>query len=598
MEKLKFGEEIGKEKNQIQIIKALAASLFVLIIINLASILQNPISAYQYSFFNFLPIYFWIFSICIFIIASGVLIGFQDIDPNYRTIFFFIILLNNGIILFSPYLGGAYLMSAGDLSTYGGMVLDLYSSHSINFNINFYPLMHLLCFSLSAIMGVDALTCVIFLSPIFSLLFPVFTYIISREITNNDLITTLVFLLSSTFIFSGIFPINSTTTPYGLSLLMLPIVFFCYIKTRKTDSNISYKICSLFCFSAVTIFHPLTGSLLFITLMLIIFLDYQFKFLKTNIHLIGFYFSLFLLYIIYLTKVWKKPLNFIYDVIEFGLNYATKSGFRVDIQQNLNKLDLDVIEIFKLFIKMFGHQFVFIFLTLIFCLFFFYKKDLIKKIFHNNWFIPIFAWTMISLITMGIQIVKPILIISFYRFLYASLVFTPIFVSIGVVLFSPKKWRSVISMLLVSLIFVNSILVVYPSPYISYANPQVTYADQSGPRWIYQNTEQTEIINGYFGAAITKRVISGLIPYSEYIEYKSDIQTIDDHLGYLKHRTIGEFLSGANILIISKYDIVAYTQVYKKIERLNLNDLNRLDYDPTASLIYNNKDYLAYKIII
>ncbi|MBA7711592.1 hypothetical protein ES703_120558 [subsurface metagenome] len=481
-------------------------------------------------------------------------------------------------------------MNGGDLPTHGGMVLDIFYNGKINFDINFYPLTHLLAFSISSLSNIGYIDSVKILSPIFSLLLPLYLYILAKEITDNRFVQNLTFLISSTFYFSSLFQPNSITTPMALSFLMLPLLFFLLIKSNHTSQKtLSLTICLILSFSTYVFFHPLTSFMLVLSFALLYVIEKSMKI--QFIHRGTLFFSCAVsAYIFYLTIIWVRPVQNIYS---FLLWYRHRLGYAVDIKEQLGKLGLTGIELAIFFIKTFGHQTLLLLLSLISVISILLGRKR-KKL--NAWFLIISAFSLVSGILLFVQLVFPSAInISSFRFLAYLLVFTPLLSSLY--LSTLRKKILVIPILL--FLFINSLLIVYPSPYVHKVNTQVTRMDLYGSQWILDNKKSDVGLSGYFGCGITKRMISGLIPYSQYFDeryiiWQDEKSAIPDHLGYEENSYICDTFQEERYLIINKYDIVAYTQVYRNLGRISLEDIRKLKNDYTILFVYDNGEYEVF----
>lgn len=483
-------------------------------------------------------------------------------------------------------------MNGWDLLSHGGMVLDIFHTSKIDFNVNFYPLTHIFSFSISSLSNISYMGSVKILSPIFSLLLPLYFYILIKEITNEQLVQNFVFLISSTFYFSSLFQPNSITTPMALSFLMLPLLFYIFIKIIYHSKNTqSFVLCLLLLFSAYIFFHPLTSFLLTLSFVILYFLG---KFLKLQINYRGILFFICAVsaYIFYLTMIWVRPIKNIYH---FFLGYKIPLGYAVEIQEGLGKLGLMGFELASFFIKTFGHQALLLLLSFFLLLFILFGRETEKS---NAWFIVIFSFLSASGILFLISIFMPgTMNISVFRFLEYLLVFSPILSSLFL---STLRKRSLVIPILLFL-FINGLLVVYPSPYIHQTNPQITHMDLSGSRWILDHKNSEVGLSGYFGQGITTRMISGLIPYSRFLDerypvWQDEKSFMPDNLGYEENNDIWDTFQEERYVIINNYDVVAYTTVYSNIGRISLEDLDKVNNDYTANFVYNNGEYIVYYI--
>ena len=123
----------------------------------------------------------------------------------------------------------------------------------------------------------------------------------------------------------------------------------------------------------------------------------------------------------------------------------------------------------------------------------------------------------------------------------------------------------------------------------------------SGSRWVLDHKDSDIGLSGYLGYGITTRMISGLIPFSQFLNEKYSIwftekSNIPDHLGYETNSNIWDTIQEERYLIISKFDIVAFTQIYRDLGRISLEDVEKAKNDYTALFIYDNGEYIVFYI--
>lgn len=552
-----------------------------------------PLERYEPSFYTHLPPTYWIISIAIFMGCSFLLLHILDMKAIYKSLLFLLITLNNFLILFSPFICGVFLMSGGDSPTYAGMAQDIIQYQDIDFHTIFYPFIPILIGFLSIISKITYLDSVIVLAPLFSLLFPICMYILSKNILDDPMIHVLSFLLGSTLFLSGIFPVNSTTTVFGLSLLTLPILLISII-IKERNEGISYAIMVITVLFSYVMYHPLTGFIIFFSII-ILFVTRLYLKQKINYDLYAIFPTAFAGYIFLITVVWKRPMGFVRDFLDSFMDYSEKGGYRVDIGQNLEHLGFDFYDTISLAIKMFGHQallLLFIFMFVFFILTGYTKKFTAK----DYWIQLIYSWVFVAVILLILQIVKPLFIISFYRFLYCAILFAPLISAVVIVDLIKVSHKIIAILLILCFLFTCGIFTAYASPYISQANPQVTFSDSAGAMWIIENEKVDSCVMGYFGSSITKRITSGFLPYRDYLKLKN-YGAIGDHLDYSDSLATDRLdLNTNTLVVITDYDLIVYTGVYHNIGRLNMDDLKIFNSDPFVSCVYKNGGYTLYEI--
>jgi len=553
-----------------------------------------PLERYTPSFYTHLPPYYWILSIAIFMGCAYLLLRYLDMKALYKSLLVLLITLNNFLLLFSPFICGVFLMSGGDSPTYAGMAQDIVQYQDVNFQTIFYPSIPIFIGLLSTVSKITYLGSVIILAPLFSLLFPICMYILSKIILDNPMANILSFLFGSTLFLSGVFPVNSTTTVFGLSLLTLPILLISIIM-KEQNEGIPYTIMVLIFIFSYVMYHPLTGFLIFFSIIILFFMRLNFK-QKINYGLYAIFPTAFAGYIFLITTVWKRPMGFIRDFLESFMDYSEKEGYRVDVGQNLEHLGFDLYDTISLAIKMFGHQALLLLFISIFAFFILvrYTKKFTAK---DYWIQLIYCWVFVSVGLLTLQIVKPLFVISFYRFLYCAILFAPLVSAIVITDLIKVSHKMVGVLLILCFLFTCGVFTMYPSPYISQANPQVTFSDSAGALWIIENKNADSPVIGYFGSGITKRISSGLLPYRDYLELKKNYGAIGDHLDYSSRLAADNLDLNTNILVVlTDYDLIVYSGVYHNIGRLNINDVEKFNSDPIVSCIYNNGGYTLYEI--
>jgi len=497
-----------------------------------------------------------------------------------------LLLVNNAIILLAPYISGVFLMNGGDLPTHGGMVLDIFEEGSIDFESNFYPIAHILAFAVCAGVGTDYITSFRDLGPFFSLLLPVFIALLARVCGGNTRVTTIAFVLACGFYFSSLFQLNSITTPNGLSLLLLP--FLIYV-TVRSDASRTFRIALMVIMVVYVFFHPITSVLLMLWFGVYFLVK---RMTKVNRRLPGpmFFSCAFVSYLIFLTAVWKPRIS---NAGQFFRGYRPPPGYAVDIGEGISKLGLDTVDTVLLFLRMFGHQSVLLLLSAVFILALMRRANA-ESSRMLAMLISLFA---AGALVLAVQLLVPTLInISFFRPLSYVMLATPIFTAFLFGAMS-QRIRNLVFVVAVSiLLFGASVLVVFPSPYIMQANSQVTYEDLEGARWILEKRNESIGMSGYFGNGITIRLVSALIPYSEFYRERYQIWVDDknlmiDHLGYMEYSTVAEYLGEQRYIVITSYDLITYEGVYSNIGRLVWEDLAQADLDTTLSKIYSSSGY-------
>lgn len=551
---------------------------------------MHPVETYVSSFYDHVPLVFWVVAVTVFAVCASAIIFQKNLSRLSMVEYSSVVLLNSASVVLSPYICGVFIMNGGDLPTHVGMLMDIDVSGHVDFELNFYPLMHLLAFSESAVAGLDFVLVVKVLAPYFSLLLPVYIYLLARFMTMDVFVHRVAFLIGSTFYLSSLFQPNSITTPNGLSLMFIPFLVYLFFKNSKGKVNTMITV--FVCLTSFTFFHPLSS--LVVLGALSGFLVARRLRSTSRLELSYLYFCCASSgYLVLLTSFWTGTAK---TVKSYLLGYNITPGYAVDIEENLSRLGLDFGGIALLFFAAFGHQLLLMVISLA-IVFFGLTRVRAAKILGRQTgarFVLLVCFFLTGMLFLLIALALPVLLnISFFRFLAYALVFTPLLVSF----FVGRRIRGpalrIASALLVIVLFVSSILVVYPSPYISQANSQITYEDLAGSEWIYENKAPEVKLSGYLGKGIVVRLISGIMPYSDYQLEKTSLglygeNLVPDHLGYDVNLTLWSTTGEETYIVITDFDIVNYQGVYSFIGRITDEDICSATNDYSVSLVYDN----------
>lgn len=584
-------------KNEDSRIKMILLSLLIMLIANVFILRLNPVPGYVGSIYTHISPVFWILSGVIFSVGAFYLISAKSTLNASIPGLAVVILLNNTVILFAPYICGVYLMNGGDLPTHGGMVLDIFSNGRVDFKSNFYPTTHILAYATSAVANADYMATIRNFAPYFTLLIPVYMFILARFITASTNISRLAFVLGSGFYFCSLYQPNSITTPNGLSLLFLPFLAWMILLSKKSNRTVFVALATTM--TAYVFFHPITSFILIGSLLLLHLMTRRIYREHRSSGLL--YFSCaFGSYVVFLTTVWARVVR---NFENFLNGYRISPGTRVDIAENVSRLGIDLGSLVALLVKMFGHQLILLVVSAAFALPMLARMKALRNVnFVRSYglliVISIFATGTILLM---IQLATPTLLnISFFRFLMYALLFAPLLSAAPLARRMMTRYGRMLVSVLACILFISSMLVLYPSPYANEANSQVTYADLAGSEWMLNHADQLGI-SGFFGMDLTVRLISGLLPYSNFLAERDrffDSKSVSpDHFGYDSNSTLWATFGESRYLVITDQDIVSYQDVYASIGRISSEDITKIDHDSTAQLVYDSGEYRTFLVM-
>ncbi|HII98438.1 MAG TPA: hypothetical protein HA272_04055 [Methanoregula sp.] len=549
----------------------------------------------------------WIlFFLCVF--GAITIVLSQLHDGHYRTSHFWVtgviilIFLRIWVVLF-PYIRGIYTLG-GDNMTHLGLLKDIVmSGHTAE--INFYPITHIFG-SISVLITNSSIEAVTNYSTIpIALLYVISLYLIVRILFVDRVFAILCVTLVAAIIFDGNFLYFK---PNGWTMMFLPFVFFVLLKNYFNQEKTGFKIILLLVLLIAPFFHPLAALILSISIIGIyatyLLADYTpdlfvidiKNVLKNLKNVVSFPFLGILLvsWIIWLLsfRFFSYNIQHIYDVIISGSEIG-----EVPINEmtgKLQKIHVDISEIFKLTIKIYGTDIVFLVLFIIGVYILIKNFEKIK----NFDLLYIFgSFTIAFGLTYFVFLfdILPLKFLAGERMISTTMLFTPIFAA--VTLRCLIKDKKIFYIILCGCLIVIPILLssfnTYQSPYTERPSNYITHMDISGMKWSLENNNPTF---GY--AAITSLpsrytdTIYGTFERSQRLLNigRAYVPFIPNHFNYDNTENLGSVYRDPRYLVICRLDRIVYTTVYKDVGRFDDKDFVRLEGDNTVNKLYNNGD--------
>jgi len=565
----------------------------------------HPISGYVVSVYSSISPIIKLNIVLFSMLSLAFIYHYAKLNTFQKSAFLIIMALNSSIILLFPYIRGIIITNAGDTLEHVGRTLDIIVTGKINFNVNFYPALHIVSATLSLITNISPVKVIGFFGPMFSLvLYPIFILAFSKLVNSNKFAVSLSVVLALTFplnYFNSLY--NSFTVPNGISYMILPLYFYVlfYVISKRTLKTIYIYLPLI---STISIFHPLVNTLILSSLFVAVVLlyiklepsryDWNILLSSLVVHAL-----IYISYIVYLTTVWKSPINSLKRFL-LGIRIVERTA---DIVNKISKLGLTYFEIFRLTFKTSGHLLILFTFTLLAILYIVIssQKDYTR---HNNsiytWYSVILGFYLVNIILFGIQLLSPsVFNVAYYRFFLAMMALSP---SLAILYISNKFKKSfkITTSVVIIISFLISSMIAYPSPYSLRIGSQLTKSDATEAMFIFSHRPSHIRVYGYLTRGTVGRFFSLLQPFREYkasqwSTWKSDNFQLPNHFGYSSNNT---FLSNqimvGSFIVISVRDFFAYTTVWRAVGRLDWSDMNKINLDPTVNLIYNTGENLAY----
>ncbi|MGF7119183.1 hypothetical protein J2749_002196 [Methanobacterium oryzae] len=482
--------------------------------------------------------------------------------------------------------------------------MDIYLTSKIS-DIDVYPLSHIYVTELSLITKIAPQKIFQAITSLYYVLFVIFMYLFSNIFLNKKqtflvTIASTVFLLSA----SGYY---SQNMPFGLGSLLFPLFLFLFFRYKYSENNgIQFAIITIITVFSIPFLHPLTA--IFLTFIFLIFaISPYLKAIMKKLNIMDSFksdnkslFNLPLILIISLIT-WISS-NFLFWKYSFGntlkwlLNEASAPSTFDSLNGGVSKLNLNIMDIIALYLKNYGHSFLYIIISLLVILFLAKKimKDDNKK---NDILIILVVYFFITMIFSTIGVFAPTIYFFGWRYITLLLIVTPIFVGLALfkLLNSPKKIFTSIVILVIFLPSIVGIFSVYPSPYTDQPNAQVTYSEITGYHWLISNRnpfiqmnynkEARRFTDAIYGAS-WKTNQSGINPISSV---SGPLDNFPDHFG-TDDKTLSESLKLKRPIYfqLNKFDELYYTDLFKKLNKFDKKDFLSIDTDNSVDKIYNN----------
>lgn len=563
--------------------------LYALTIIALITIAKNPTTGYEIS------IYDSSFNELAIIVASslGAIIYVYFIDKERKifiTLVLILVIMNNFILLSLPGLRGYIIQGDIDSLTHLGFMKDIIQKGNSNYII--YPISYFLIISIYLLSNIMPIQTSAYIGPIFSILYSIYIYLLSKKISNSHNQSIFILLSSLTFLFLGF---EAELKPQFLSLIIIPI-FLYFLFSKQLFGT---KIILILLVILVQFFHPLTSVYFVVSISLIILymLITKEKYVAAtsynnykNLLLIGI--ISFILWI-YNFQIWNFQINRLYKMINGDFSSPINN-----VESSFVKLKLTIFDIVEIFIRMYGHILIFGIISIIFILYYFKfrekdsKKDLIN----------ILIILFISGLTIQMLIVGGGIDLNIFRGLNYVVVLTPLFVGSFLYQLKEKFTKgliiSIIILLIISLSWLIGVFGIFPSPYIKMPNVQVTKADIHGADWFFKyKNSNVSYIGGYIYVRFS-HLILGINATSirkndpTHWEYM-----LPDHFNYDKINIMGENFTEDMFMPISIYDKLLYTTgPWKPVGRFTNKDFDNISYDVSIDNLYDNGAMNIYYI--
>lgn len=215
-----------------------------------------------------------------------------------------------------------------------------------------------------------------------------------------------------------------------------------------------------------------------------------------------------------------------------------------------------------------------------------------------------------------LSIVMPVLFLfdlpfNAFRFLHAFMILMSILSAYalyyilrykrGFSLLGRTSFAAVLVIMVISGLFLGSLLTLYPSPYNLGTSYQNTQSEVVGMEYVYDHRDVTTPLTGitiapgrFAGALLTpgERAIQRLPTYL------NDQNRVPWHFGYDNHSSLSSIYDRETDLVITQRDKVLYTDIFPDMaqHRFTNQDFEQLKIDPGVEAVYSNGEFDFFKV--
>lgn len=459
-------------------------SLFVVALISY-SVSSHPLMGYETSVYDQVGemMLFVLISALIYLYAVAV---YNAANGKQKLRFFSSILgiqVLNLNVLILPYLRGYYRYGRGDSPTNLSEISNILESGAIPTN-NIYPGTHLPVAFLDAVTSIPTRIWMSTLQIILFLISPLFLYILARKMFCTRIGPRVTAVLATVPLLSYRFA-TALFDEQAIGVLFIPLIIFAVVSTLEQRRFFTMMIPLVF---LIILVHPVISILTLLSLFGIIIISaISSKTLEKGLESEKQKITALLFILIILLFLWLDRGAFLERyVFRFGLliSGTELSNPATDNVVRMTKSGMASIAIS--FVKRTFHDFLFVSISLAVLLFWAlnFKR---KKVRINPYLMFGLVWFLIS----GLFQLAQLLTQSFgafslfiFRFVGPTVILTPLFVSLGFVLFKDTRWVKPLILLLLITSSIVGVLSTHPDPYTGKTNYQVTESELEGTKWL------------------------------------------------------------------------------------------------------------------
>lgn len=603
-------------------LKILSAVLFLFVAAAAILIARNPATGYELSIYAAMPPLFWILLITAFGGGIGIVVYHisKRKEGNWWQIGLLLILLSNLVIVLLPYLRGYAFSCSGDHLSHLGYVKDILNTGEFSGDV--YPITHILIAQACSILNIPPEAMMNFAGPFFYLMFVLFTYVLSRELLPRP--AAILASVASTVLFCYYY---NQVFPMGFAFITFPLIFYLYFKYSRGKS-VSLATLLIVLVVLMAFFHPVASFMLIAALVVMelakplvnryypgkinparSFLP-QPEQISLSLPLIAF--IVLMLWIWENYAVWNSAVTSVASW--FSAELFVKPMTEIALE-SFSKLGLSPLGQLELFVKMYGHYFIFALLSFIVIIMLGMRRLNLSPLNQRN--IGLYAdfFLLVAFVCL-IDFVSPLTTLSSGRIMHLlPALFPPL---IGIALYQTgktrdngreapsesgrclqkgKAWRSMVVALIIMVCSLIGIFAIHPSPNTLRPYWGVSHAEETGGYCLVEHGNPDTSVVG-IATAPTYRYADALggDQITDYPRENKD-EHVPDHFNYAQYSTLGKSFTGDRYMLTREEVVeMLYTELWPQIGKFNRDDFAKLRDDPSVDKLYDNGEMQTWYV--
>jgi hypothetical protein len=579
-------------------LKLVALLCIASVILALVLAHQSPAVGYELSIYTSTP--FPVLWLLFLSLVGGIGIVIHELftrrfeDRRTYLVGFAVTLLAVTAFLCLPSIRDYVTSTRGDQLGHLGYLLDILRTGHLGDNP--YPITHALLAQITSVTGLSVLEITNLNTVFIFVIFILTTYLLATVVLPHEGQRLLAALVAGGTM-AGIS--RYYLVPNTWSILMLPLLFYCYFK----QDRMPFKILLATILVAYPFFHPLS-SLMIIAALAVMELPkpiYKRLLRRLSMGVPSWIESRPIVWPTLLESAVFAPWVFTRDayrsnVSSFLTQLANFSGSKEISKtgESLGKAGVHGLDILILMVKMYGEILIFVIVAFVGIILLVRQlragdRDSSKYRLLLLGVLALSACLVYAAFFVGIPGAKAIAADRFLVYIEVA--------SIPLVAFA--LWdisrRTEFSRLAKALIFGLVVLALllnlighYGSPYRVRPNEQATQRDMAGMTWYLD--EKDPLVLAFYVQTPPERFSQGILG-NEATDLRRDMpyfSQVETHFGYDNFTTLREQHDGDRYVNINRYDRVVYQTVWQSLGRFNDADFEKLEQDPTVDRIYSN----------